>query len=111
MEEMWKDIKGYEGLYQVSNLGRVKNILKNKIKYTRLNKGYVIIDLYKDGIRKTYQVHRLVAIAFIKNPNNYKEVNHISGIKTCNCIQNLEWCNRSMNMIHAHKMGLYHKKK
>lgn len=111
MKEVWRNIKGYEGLYQVSNLGRVRNVLKNKIKYTRLNKGYVIIDLYKDGIRKTYQVHRLVAIAFIPNPKNYNEVNHISGIKTCNCSKNLEWCNRSMNMIHAYKTGLYHKKK
>ena len=56
-------------------------------------------------------MHRLVATAFIPNPNNYNEVNHISGIKSCNCSKNLEWCNRSMNMIHAYKMGLCHKKK
>ena len=58
-----------------------------------------------------YLVHRLVATAFIPNPYNYNEVNHISGIKSCNCSKNLEWCNRSMNMIHAYKMGLCHKKK
>ena len=69
------------------------------------------MDLYKNGIRKTYLVHRLVATAFISNPNNYNEVNHKSGIKSCNCSKNLEWCNRSMNMIHAYKMGLCHKKK
>lgn len=111
MKEKWKPIKGYEEKYEVSNLGRVRNILKNKIKNTRLNNGYVIVDLYKNGIRKTYLVHRLVATAFISNPNNYNEVNHISGIKSCNCSKNLEWCNRSMNMIHAYKMGLCHKKK
>lgn len=111
MKEKWKPIKGYEEKYEVSNLGRVRNVLKNKIKNTRLNNGYVIVDLYKGGIRKTYLVHRLVAIAFIPNPNNYNEVNHISGIKNCNCSKNLEWCNRSMNMIHAYKMGLCHKKK
>ena len=110
MKEKWKRIKGYEEKYEVSNLGRVRNILKNKIKNTRLNNGYEIVDLYKGGIRKTYLVHRLVATAFIPNPNNYNEVNHISGIKSCNCSKNLEWCNRSMNMIHAYKMGLCNKK-
>lgn len=110
MKEVWKPIKGYEEKYEVSSLGRVRNSLKNKIKNTRLNNGYVIVDLYKGGIRKTYLVHRLVATAFIPNPNNYNEVNHISGIKSCNCSKNLEWCNRSMNMIHAYKMGLCNKK-
>ena len=99
MDEIWKDKKDYEGHYQVSNFGRVTSIkfgkeilLKQKIKG-----GYCSVNLSKNGIIKTYYVHRLVAEAFIPNPNNYKEVNHKDECKTNNVVTNLEWCDRKYN--------------
>lgn len=102
MEEIWKDIKGYEGKYQVSNLGRIK-VLNYKrsgqehIMATKNNKGYCEIRLAKDGKRKDFIVHRLVAQAFIPNPNNLPQVNHIDENKTNNCVNNLEWCTQAYN--------------
>lgn len=103
MEEIWKDIEGYEGLYQVSNLGRVKSlnyakqgkekILKDRISAT----GYKRVNLSKSGERKTYYVHRLVAETFIPNPNGYSEVNHKDENKSNNNIDNLEWCTSKYN--------------
>ena len=78
-EEIWKDIKGYEGLYQISSLGRVKSLHYGKEKILKLNKnnkGYLYIFLNKNGIRKHFYIHRLVAKAFISNPYNYNCVNH-----------------------------------
>ena len=95
MEE-WKDIIGYEGLYQVSNLGRVRRsgkILKGGYN----NKGYHTINLCKKGISKSFFVHRLVAIAFIPNPNNLPIVNHKDENPKNNCIENLEWCTYKYN--------------
>lgn len=105
MEEIWKDIKGYEGLYQVSNLGRVKSLgngnsnrSKLKIMKTTLShKGYPMITLRKDDKSKTFSVHRLVAIHFIPNPDNLPQVNHIDEVKTNNRIDNLEWCTNEYN--------------
>lgn len=105
MEEIWKDIKGYEGLYQVSNLGRVKSLgngnsnkSKLKIMKTPLNhKGYPMIRLCKNSVSKGFLVHRLVAEAFIPNPNNLPQVNHIDEVKTNNRIDNLEWCTAEYN--------------
>lgn len=115
MEE-WKDIQGYEGLYQVSNLGRVKSLyrlnsrgqkIKGKIlKYSINPKGYAIVILCKNGITKTISVHRLVAIHFIENPNNLNVINHIDGNKINNNITNLEWCTQSENVKHAYRTGL-----
>lgn len=115
MEEIWKDIQGYEGLYQVSNLGRVKSLkrlsndrggyrtIEEKIKNTRsCRKDYQIINLSKNGTFKTYRLHRLVAETFIPNHNNYPQVNHIDGNKQNNCVSNLEWCNNSYNQKHAY---------
>ena len=109
--EIWKDIKGYEGLYQVSNLGRVKSLngyhRKEIILKLRNNLyGYLTIGLSKNNISKRYKVHRLVAETFIPNPNNYEQVNHKDGNKLNNCIDNLEWCNRSYNMKHAYDNNL-----
>jgi hypothetical protein len=110
--EQWKNIIGYEGIYSISNLGRVKSANYNGTNTQRIMKsrvgmvGYVIINFHKNLKRKTKTIHRLLAIHFIPNPENKKEVNHIDGDKSnCN-IENLEWCTRSENKIHAHKLGL-----
>lgn len=104
--EIWKDIEGYEGLYQVSNLGRVKSLgngnsnkSKNKtLKQQLSHKGYPMIGLCKNGKPKRFSVHRLVAEAFLPNPNNYDQVNHKDENKTNNCISNLEWCTPQYNV-------------
>lgn len=107
MEEIWKDIKGYEGYYQVSNLGRIKNIKTNTIRKLDLRgNGYYYIDLWKNNQRNKYAIHRLVAETFILNPDNLPQVNHIDGIKTNNNVDNLEWCNQSHNTKEAYRLGL-----
>ena len=132
MEEVWKDIKGYEGLYQVSNLGNIKRlerIMENRGTYSGLYKikesilkprenkdrnGYYEISLRKDGTEKRFKVHRLVAYAFIDNPYNKPEVNHIDGNKSNNCAYNLEWMTSKENKEHAWRTGLInsnHRKK
>ena len=105
--EIWKDIEGYEGLYQVSNKGRIKSLnridsrgrkVNEKILSSKPNnKGYLRVHLYKNGKRKPFSVHRLVAIAFIPNPNNLLEVNHKDENKENNTVDNLEWCDRKYN--------------
>lgn len=115
MEEIWKDIKEYEDLYQVSNLGRVKSILfrnnkafikKEKILTPTDNgKGYLIVGLCKNGLRKKQYVHRLVAQAFLDNKENYKEVNHKDCNTQNNSVDNLEWCTRSYNVKHSYVFG------
>ena len=99
MDEIWKDKKDYEGHYQVSNLGRVKSIKFGKeiILKQKIRGGYYSVGLSKNGIVKTYYVHRLVAEAFIDNPNNYKEVNHKDECKSNNIVSNLEWCDAKYN--------------
>ncbi|AQS10599.1 NUMOD4 motif protein [Clostridium saccharobutylicum] len=99
MEEMWKDIKGYKGLYKVSNLGRVKNIKRNKLLKLQLQKdGYLRVGLYDKNVNySTKKVHRLVAEVFISNPNNYKCVNHKDENKSNNNADNLEWCTHHYN--------------
>lgn len=107
-EEIWKDVVGYEGIYQVSNLGRIKSLKrKGKIKNTQLDKdGYEHLSLWHNSKAKRMSVHRIVAQAFIPNPENKPVVNHIDGNKTNNIVNNLEWCTRSENDIHAYKLGL-----
>lgn len=107
--EIWKDIKDFEGLYQVSNLGRVKRITKSELimKLTLHKKtGYFQVGLRKGKKRKTASVHRLVAQAFCKNPQSKNVVNHINGIKTDNNAFNLEWVTKQENEAHAVEMGL-----
>ena len=120
--EIWKDIKGYEGLYQVSNYGRIKYLERIAYKNNRFysthimklhfnTKKYLDVELSKKGIKHRYRVHRLVAEAFIPNLNNLPQVNHIDCNKANNYVNNLEWCNNSENQIHAYKNGLNIRKK
>ncbi len=116
---MWKDVKNYEGLYQVSDDGRVKSLAREvKGAYNSIHKlkekelkpwvasGYLRATLRKDGIETFASVHRLVAQAFIPNSNSYDVVNHKDGNKMNNNVSNLEWCTASDNMYHAFKTGL-----
>ena len=106
--EKWKDIKGYEGKYQVSNYGRVKSLYTNKLKNTAIkNTGYECVDLYINGKRENKTIHRLVAMAFITNPNSYKVINHIDGNKVNNNANNLEWCTQSYNIKHSYDNNLH----
>lgn len=111
MEEIWKDIEGYEGLYQVSNMGRVKSLTRNRrgrnnapnpiqgrILKQHIYFGYCYISLCKNRKYKGFRVHRLVAHAFIPNPDNLPQVNHRDENKTNNCIDNLEWCDGEYNI-------------
>lgn len=118
-KEVWKDIEEYEGYYQVSNLGRVKSVSKfhktdknySSIGYFSKEKilkpffdrpkGYLSVSLSKNNKIKIQRIHRLVAKAFIPNPNNLKQINHKSGIKTENFVENLEWCSCKDNIKHA----------
>jgi hypothetical protein len=111
MKETWKDIKNYEGLYQVSNLGRIKSLIrhyhpKEQILNPTLVQGYFYIILSKNNIHKSFKVSRLTAQTFITNPENKPQVNHKDGIKTHDYIENLEWCTNQENTIHSFKMGL-----
>lgn len=103
-KEEWKEVVGYEGLYKVSNSGKVKSFKYGKEKILKLkpNKnGYIYVKLTKDDISKTFRVHRLVANAFINNAENKKEVNHKDGNLTNNNVKNLEWVTRKENMNHS----------
>lgn len=102
MEELWKDIKGYEGLYQVSNLGRVKRVTTGRIlKGSKDSIGYLRVNLHKNNIPSTEKVHRLVAEAFIPNLENKPQVNHRDEDKTNNMASNLEWMTAKENINHG----------
>jgi hypothetical protein len=125
MKEIWLPVIGYEGLYSVSNLGRVlshkrhirisacdrkkEHFIEIKEKVCRANKGnggYLYHGLTKDGILKSIKVHRMVAMAFIPNPEGHPQVNHKDGNKQNNLLENLEWCTSRENLIHALRTGL-----
>jgi hypothetical protein len=96
--EFWKEIKGYEGLYEVSSEGRVKSLgRKPGIMRPGLSNGYLKVGLTKDGIRSRFRVHRLVAEAFIPNPDNKPEVDHINGDRKDNRVENLRWMTHQEN--------------
>lgn len=123
MIEEWRDVVGYEGSYQVSNMGRIKGLTRktkgrsrNDNEFTRMlpskimkpkrggNTDYWYIALCKDGGIKYRSIHRLVAIAFIENPENKAEVNHKDGNKKNNLVDNLEWMTRSENLKHRYRI-------
>lgn len=115
MKEIWKDIKNFEGIYQVSNLGNIKGIdryvnsginikkrliKEKKKKLTKNKKGYLKVTLFKNGKGTTREVQRFVAETFIPNPNKLPQVNHIDGNKQNNNVNNLEWCTEKENSSH-----------
>ena len=120
LKKEWKEIKGYEGKYIISNYGEVISLPrykknKNKIqyvepkelsKYVSLTNGHVYVYLCNNGKNRNARLHRLVAETFIPNTNNLPQVNHIDGNKINNRIDNLEWCNQSENEKHAYRTGL-----
>lgn len=103
MEEIWKDIKGYDGIYQVSNKGRVKSFVKGEkvMSPTDNGNGYKIVGLGGRRNKKNHYVHRLVAEAFLKNEKCYREVNHIDENTANNNLGNLEWCDRKYNATYG----------
>ena len=106
MKEFFKEIDGYPN-YEISNLGRVRNIKVGRVlRQFETKYGYVQVSLCKDRKQKSFLVHRLVATAFIPNFENKREINHIDGDKTNNCVSNLEWSTRSENVKHAWGLGL-----
>ena len=98
MMEEWKEIPGYEGLYEVSNMGNVRNVRRNKLlRLPKTNNRYIRVVLSKNGIKTGFQVHRLIAQAFLPNPDNLPQVNHKDEDKTNNNVDNLEWCTAKYN--------------
>lgn len=102
--EIWKDIVGFEGLYQISNLGNVKSLnylhtgKERILKLSKNQYGYLYVTFRKNGEKKNYLIHRLVCQSFIPNPNNLPQVNHKDECKTNNCVENLEWCTCKENI-------------
>ena len=122
MQENWKDIIGFEGLYQVSDMGRVKSLerfifkkmyggglhcykRKERIKKFDIVRDYCTVELSKASTKERFKVHRLVATAFIPNPENKPVVNHIDNSPLNNCVTNLEWCTHKENIAHCVSQG------
>lgn len=109
-QEIWKDITDYEGLYKVSNLGRVKSLKNDKEKILKpviSSNGYLFVNLCKQGKQKPTNIHRIVAKAFIPNPNNLPIINHKDEDKTNNCVNNLEWCTYQYNNTYGSRIDRF----
>ena len=114
--ELWRDVKGYENYYQISNFGNVRSLTRyvnsryvkrkeaGKTLIKTISHGYYRIGLNKEGIVKKFMIHRLVCIAFISDEKINMQVNHINGIKTDNRVENLEWCTQSENELHSYRV-------
>lgn len=119
--ELWRSVKDYEGMYEVSNYGRIKSFIasyshkKQPVLFLKTDtfhpSGYRYVTFNKDDIRRTFAIHRLVACSFILNPNNLPQINHENTDKTCNEWWNLKWCTNDENMDHAikNKLCVYNK--
>lgn len=114
--ERWKPVPGYEGLYEVSSHGKVKSLnyrgkgKQEVLKPAKDKKGYLRVTLTMDGVHTTFQVHRLVALAFIPNPGNLPQVNHMDKDPGNNRVDNLEWCTGTYNIAHARgRLGIFEK--
>jgi hypothetical protein len=119
MKETWRDIVNYEGIYKISNKGNVKSLARFRrngingkykqkeriLKPGQYSNDYYFVYLCDNSKKKSCSIHRLIALAFIPNPLNKPHINHINGIRTDNKIENLEWCTRSENQLHAIKIG------
>lgn len=105
---MWKQVSGYENVYFINEYGVLKNAYGRIIKPQNRKDGYLQYQLSLNGIRKMHKVHRLVAKAFVDNPDELNVVNHIDGNKTNNYYKNLEWCTSAQNNKHSWDMGLNH---
>jgi hypothetical protein len=109
--EIWKDILGYENLYQISSMGRVKSLSKSTdksvriMKYSMNKRGYCVQTLTKNNVKKQYQIHRLVALNFIKNHDNKPIVHHKNGKPFDNRMSNLEWVTAQENIKHGFDYG------
>lgn len=114
--EIWKDVKDFEGLYQISNTGKVRSLKRNntngKILKSAFNyKGYEVVYFSKNNKKYVRKIHRLVAESFIPNLNHKEQVNHIDGNKANNNVDNLEWCTCRENIIHAYRNNLFEKQR
>jgi hypothetical protein len=107
MEEIWKPVNGYEGLYEVSNFGKVKCLNRSIIKRHSIMGRYPALKLSKNGKKTHFLIHRLVALHFMPNPQNKPQINHINGDRNDFRIENLEWSTQHENMQHAYRTGLY----
>lgn len=105
-KELWMPVPGYEGLYEVSNLGNVRSLFrfKKQLKWNITRNGYATVQLFKQKQSKRVLVHRLVAMAFIQNPENHPQVNHINENKLDNSARNLEWVTAKENMNHGTRL-------
>ncbi len=104
--EDWNDIPKYEGIYQASTKGNIRNTKGKILKPWKINSGYLVIRLHKDGVKRSWLVHRLIVKTFIEGTLQGKEVNHLNGNKVDNSIGNLELCTSSENKLHALSTGL-----
>lgn len=124
VKETWVSVCCYLGIYEVSEMGRVRsldrycrvggggvNFVKGRVLQPEIRRGYSILKLCDGGVRKRVFVHRLVADAFVENPEYKPQVNHIDGVKQNNTAANLEWCTAFENVEHAKRLGLYSKRK